>query len=345
LRNLELKSNDPVLWKNKGVALYSLKRYYDSLGSFDKALELNPAHDDAWNNKGGVIYALGGFEESLIYFDKATSLKSDHADAWYNKGLANTALENYDEAVKCFDKAIQLKASLDWASLSKGIANYNRGYYIEALEDFKKVEDAEIDGIKHNNIGLCCFQLGLYEDAEGHYRQAISSKEASQEVYYNLAVLYTKQNKLELAENILKNDQKSKYSKEAYKKVKRSNITEQADWYEWWFSGKGIKKALGIFLLVAILSLIVITAIIALTGKDLSTPSKGVDSGLMDFLNIDIAKATGLVIMIVLLIAILLLSSLKTIKVGEVQLDTDQLNEKKLNWNQIYLIHHQKIFV
>ena len=194
---------------NKGKTLYKLGRYHDCLKYFDKAIEINPKYVDAWTNKGNAFYNLGRYDEAIIYFDKAIEIDTNYADAWYSKGLCYSFLKKYEESIECFSKVIDLKVNLDWAYLCRGESYYNRGYYIEALEDFKKIKNLNLYDIKCNNIGLCYYQLGLYGEAENQYIEAIKSNKQSSNVYYNLAVLYTNQNKNRTAKRILQNDRTS----------------------------------------------------------------------------------------------------------------------------------------
>jgi tetratricopeptide (TPR) repeat protein len=212
---------------------------------------------------------------------------------------------------------------LDRVYFSRGESNYNRGYYIEALEDFKKIHNAALYGRKHNNIGMCYYQLGLYEYAEKHYNKTIESDTEDPTVYYNLAALYVKQNKNDRAKVILQNDKKSQDSIEAYKRFKKSETIEQGDWYDWWFKDGGSKMTLGSILLFTILSLIVVITFVSLVDNrdqiDMFNP-----------LHMDVAKSSVLVIIVSLLIAILLLPSLKKVKVGQVELDTSPIHQKEI---------------
>ncbi len=56
---------------------------------------------------------------------------------------------------------------------------------------------------KSVNKGLCYFRLGLFEEAEKELRNAIIYDSKLVEAYYNLAVIYTEENKYQKAITLL----------------------------------------------------------------------------------------------------------------------------------------------
>jgi tetratricopeptide (TPR) repeat protein len=47
------------VWYNKGVALYSLKKYEEAIKCFDKVLEIDPENPVAEKNRKAALKALG----------------------------------------------------------------------------------------------------------------------------------------------------------------------------------------------------------------------------------------------------------------------------------------------
>lgn len=56
------------------------------------------------NNKGNALNYLGRYEEAIEYLDKALAINPNHDNASRNKGN----LRRYDEAIQCYDKAIEI---------------------------------------------------------------------------------------------------------------------------------------------------------------------------------------------------------------------------------------------
>jgi len=53
--------DDPNAWYNKGVALYLLGKFDESIIAFDQALALNPAAGKVWTKKGDALQKLGRY--------------------------------------------------------------------------------------------------------------------------------------------------------------------------------------------------------------------------------------------------------------------------------------------
>ena len=69
---------------NRGNALKLLKRYEESLASYDRAVALQPNHADAHNNRGQVLRELGRYNEALASYDRALALRPHHVMAHCN---------------------------------------------------------------------------------------------------------------------------------------------------------------------------------------------------------------------------------------------------------------------
>ena len=62
---------------NKGVVLTSLDKIDESIGCYDKAIELDANDPDPWNNKGELLEELGKEEEANKCFDKVDELEAE----------------------------------------------------------------------------------------------------------------------------------------------------------------------------------------------------------------------------------------------------------------------------
>jgi tetratricopeptide (TPR) repeat protein len=349
------KSADNIILNNKGVALFNLGLYHDALKYFDKALEESKEnYPEAWLNKAAVIYKFGRYEEALKYFDKALEeSKENYPEAWLSMALCNLFLQDYAKAREYSSKAIKYyfdkagpenEGHKQKAILYTGIARYYEGNYRDAIYNLIDVKDSELKPIKHHYMGLCFYGLGMYEEAEKEFKAALgidedAAKESKSRMestplvppttYYNLAVTYSKQGKLEAAKQILKADKKSDYSKQAYAQIEKLGLGGQTDWYDWWFRTSGSKKVIGGLVIFLIASFLAIIAVGALVGN-INNPSGSESSttngtNILDFIgfsNMEISQSILLIVVVVLLIAILLLPSLKRVKIGEVEFET-----------------------
>jgi hypothetical protein len=136
----------------------------------------------------------------------------------------------------------------------------------------------------------------------------------SDSVIYNMAVLSNNINHQpgkakKMFESCVKNGGNcASKAKETLTKMEKA---PQSEWFEWWFGGSAGKRALGslvvALLIGSIVAVISLTTYRPLTDKSVTNIS---------------SELTGLTVIIGILAGILLLPSLKKLKVGDVELDT-----------------------
>lgn len=225
-------------------------------------------------------------------------------------------MENYDDAIKCFNKSLDLDPAYQIAYFKKGECYYRMKDFSSALNDFKRVNDPEYMARTYNNLGACYYQLTLFGKAEEEYHKAIENKTLT-EFYYNLAVLYNKNNQKDKSRIMLEKclEIKPDFSR-ARDAIKEIDTSVQSEWFEWWFGSGKKKKTIGMVLLISILSLIpilcIVIAYISIVNKSISPHA-----------------LTGLVVMVAFLVIILLLPSLKKVKVLYVELETMTIGLKQ----------------
>lgn len=77
-----------------------LKRYRESLGAFEQALNIDLGDATAWRGKGIALAALRKYEESLEALNIAISLNPEDALAWDSKGSVLNKLGVPDDVVR-----------------------------------------------------------------------------------------------------------------------------------------------------------------------------------------------------------------------------------------------------
>jgi tetratricopeptide (TPR) repeat protein len=173
------------------------------------------------------------------------------------------------------------------------------GQFAGALEDLKQMDSDNLMDIKYSNMGYCYFKLGLYEEAEREYKNAIYKNSKIAAAYYNLAALYAAEEKIDRAKTFLyaclKVDRNFMPARVALK-----HLQNVSDWYEWWFKTTSDRRALGIVVSITFFGIIWLYAHRAYQDADTDI---------------------GLAIPLGLLAALLMLPSIKKIKVGNVELE------------------------
>jgi len=186
--------------------------------------------------------------------------------------------------------------------------------------------------------------MGLYDDAEDEYREAIKASPKSVEPYYNLGVLYNSLDKTERARALfatcLELDNRFVIAREALNKLK--GLNQLSDWYSWWFKSDRGKKALGLALITSISILFVITTFASLgihhpllqylsnftittqtSPGSKSTSSNSTSSGAGNPNTPNSPDVPALIVLTILLM--IFLPSLRSIKVGTIELATSPI--------------------
>jgi tetratricopeptide (TPR) repeat protein len=130
---IELWRTHAVTFLGQGIALANLERYEEALESYQKAIELNPKSADAWGGRGALLANLERYEEALEAFQKAIELDSKHVDAWGDRGTVLAYLERYEEALEAFQKAIELDSKYVNAWINKSDSLRHMKRYEQAL--------------------------------------------------------------------------------------------------------------------------------------------------------------------------------------------------------------------
>jgi protein O-GlcNAc transferase len=155
----------PQVLPNHGLILEALKRYPESIESFDRALALQPKYFKAHNNRGNVLEALNRIDEALACYDRALALAPDFTEARNNRGRVLLGLDRADDAIENFTIALRLNPS-------DAEAWYQRGRH---LLDLSRNDEAAADlaralalrpGHAEARIAACIAELPVvYSDA------------------------------------------------------------------------------------------------------------------------------------------------------------------------------------
>lgn len=180
-----------ILERNKNSeAIKALKR---TLVFYNKAIETNPNYPEAWYDKGLSLYDLKQYRESLKCLDKAVNLDYNYSMAWYRKGLAYNQLKEYSKALEDFDIALNVKekdrgenrtkAEEQNVCLNKGLSYYGLKDYEKALSLLQKVNGSELPKAL-NDIGLIYYSRKEYKKALNSFEESIEKSTKKRGITY-----------------------------------------------------------------------------------------------------------------------------------------------------------------
>lgn len=91
---------------NIGVCLIKLKNYYEAINAFDNVLKVNKHNLNAIFNKGIALYLLGNYNQSLFYFKQLIKESPNHSTSHYYLSLIFFKTNKIDEGCEAIYKAI-----------------------------------------------------------------------------------------------------------------------------------------------------------------------------------------------------------------------------------------------
>jgi Ca-activated chloride channel family protein len=110
-----------------------------AVGSYRKAIELNPKAATAYANLGSALHGQGKYDEAVACFRKAIALDPKDAAAHYHLGRVFEAQKKREEAIACYRKAIELNPQYALASKKQAIESASVEWF--AAKDVKLVRE------------------------------------------------------------------------------------------------------------------------------------------------------------------------------------------------------------
>jgi len=177
LNNLVFKyPTDVSVHYRRGLYLFGIKEFADSVESYNKAIELNPNQAEVYDARSAAYVALGDMAEALKDMNKAIELQPNNAfyychraSYFYQEGLYSTALGD-------LNKGLRLNANLSELSALKGVIQVKLGEFQAGMESLNKA--ISIDSKNYNayyNRGFLKYMQNKIIEAEADFNLAMKS--------------------------------------------------------------------------------------------------------------------------------------------------------------------------
>ncbi|MDR1728282.1 MAG: tetratricopeptide repeat protein [Acidobacteriota bacterium] len=141
-------------------------------------------------DKGVELFDLGQFEESLTEFDAALAIDPNQPGIIARTGDCYTKLNKNEEALAAYNKAIEMEPDDGNLYALKGVVLSRLGRTAESQEMFKK--SAELDpagaGMNFYNLGITMVNSGDMVKAAEAFKQSIEADPNYAESYYQLGM-------------------------------------------------------------------------------------------------------------------------------------------------------------
>jgi len=186
-------------YDNRGILYKEEKKYQQAIQSYNEALKINIADDEAYRLRAIVHFEMNQFDLALTDYRKALSIKPDNATALDNLGAIYGLRLQYDSALIYLNKALAMNPSYIPAYKNRALVNLELNRNEESIKDFKKyLEFSPNDPDVMNTIGTCYRNLRKYNEALAIIDQSIKIK-PDPRYYLNRAYCYRDLNDLESA--------------------------------------------------------------------------------------------------------------------------------------------------
>ncbi|WP_161485976.1 TPR end-of-group domain-containing protein [Desulfotomaculum copahuensis] len=103
----------------QGYQAYAAHHYSESIGYFDRAINLDPACYQAYSYKGAALAFAGRYQQAMPLLDKAIMLNPHYEDAYFNKAISLELAGVYGQALIFYDQALEVNARDPWAYYGK----------------------------------------------------------------------------------------------------------------------------------------------------------------------------------------------------------------------------------
>jgi tetratricopeptide (TPR) repeat protein len=189
---------------NQGISNFNEERYFDAIGFFRDAINLNPYDAKAYYYLGNVYYVLKDYKTSLE--EGLTGLKYANTDVDLLLLVANSyrELQEYAKAEEFYKKTLKLYPSDPEVLRNVGEFYLKINRLSIAYDYLKKAERVQKDSYKIA-ISLANYfhKKNDIQNAENYYKKAFNLNPYNRDVFVIFAKFYLEQNRILEAAKIL----------------------------------------------------------------------------------------------------------------------------------------------
>jgi hypothetical protein len=120
-----------------GLAQHAQGNLDEAIGSFRRALEVDPSSAAAQANLGTALRAAGRLAEAQAAFEQAAQLAPDNPDHYLSLGVALYDQGKLLDAIACCEKAQRLKPGLIKAQYNAALARLALGDFVNGCREFE----------------------------------------------------------------------------------------------------------------------------------------------------------------------------------------------------------------
>ena len=201
-KKLETSTSDADLNANLGAILQKQDKYDEALEYYRKAEQLSPSNINTRINVGTLYQQKGDYKTAIIAYDSVLILEPDNINANLYKAQCKSALGDEKSAQELYKKVLALDPGNE-VILSN---MFNSAKSTMSVPEFLEYVSKNSAGADTTDMlyryALDLHKQNKYDDAITIYN-SILSKDITGEIYTNMAIAYTQQEKFNEALSIL----------------------------------------------------------------------------------------------------------------------------------------------
>ncbi|MCK4518277.1 tetratricopeptide repeat protein, partial [Candidatus Babeliales bacterium] len=197
---------------------FQVRHWENSITLYKHTVKATPDNPLMHVNLGVTLHEKGRLEEAISHYSEALKIRPNYAKAHYRLGFALDRQGKIEEAISHYSEALRIKSNYDKGYYHLGRSEYLKAHYYlgnaliqqgnfkEAIKHFSEVLRIRPDNATaHFNLGFVLTQRERFKEAISHYSEAVRlDPHFSAVASYNIACIYSIQDKIEESINSLK---------------------------------------------------------------------------------------------------------------------------------------------
>ncbi|MGE5813389.1 MAG: protein kinase domain-containing protein, partial [Acidobacteriota bacterium] len=169
---LDLDPNQPAVWVARATVHRGTGATKEALEDIDRALQQQPAYDDALRLRARTLSDLGRHDEAAAAMQQALALRPDYWGNHEALGSVFWRAGRRSEAIDAYQKALGLKPDVARVHYNLGIVYQDEGQFDRALAAYKKAASITPAAPPFSAIGTIEYARGDYAAALQSFQQA-----------------------------------------------------------------------------------------------------------------------------------------------------------------------------
>ena len=152
---IRLKEDYGDAYREKGIALFYLKKYFVAKNALKKSFALNPANEDIATDLGSISIATGNPKKSLRFLKIAQIRDNNMHIVFNNLGAAHSEIGQNKQAIGYFEKALEVHPLMTEIYINMGVVYEKMGKKKKAMAAYQKaLKQDDRNAMTHYNLGV-----------------------------------------------------------------------------------------------------------------------------------------------------------------------------------------------